>query len=93
MLLVISHHVQDAFPLLVRGVTLYLYAWKMQQLLTKLIHTVHVNKASAWRNKRPNFGNIESFLFSLFFCPPPPKAPPPILFAPLNRDNFCLTQK
>ncbi len=71
MLLAVSRHVQAVFPLHVRGGALYLRPWKMQQLLTKLIHTVRVNKASAWRNQRPNFGNIESFLFSPIFLVPP----------------------
>lgn len=46
VLLATSRHVQLVFPLHVRGATLYPRPWEMQQLFTKLIHTVHVNKAS-----------------------------------------------
>lgn len=44
--LAISHHVHVLCPLHIRGETLYLCPCKMLRLLTKLIRTVHVNKAS-----------------------------------------------
>lgn len=87
MLFAISHHVQVLSLLRVRDAgTLYLCPMKMLQLFTKLIHTVHVNKASAWRKKRGQTSEILKAFLSLaflFFCLPPP--PPYSIRSPKQR--------
>lgn len=74
----ISHHVHVPVPLRVRGSSLYACPRRMRRLLTQLLRTVRVNKASARTKQEAKLQEIlKAFLFSpltplhlllLYFC-------------------------